>query len=430
MRSPLTRRRLLTSGAGLAAAAALPTLTGCGPWAGAEADPETLVIHTQLGTTAPGSATYLAVLDDFRRENPGLTVKSLLSGDDLAQVYETSRLARKEADVVMVNLYDKTLAWTGVGATVDVRSRLDAWGLRERVLPDALRTWTDGQGRLRAFPYFAANWPVAWNTELLQRAGVDAVPTTGEELITAARRLRRAGTAPVTIGGNDWTGQKLLSQIIQTFLSAEETAHLYRTGDFSGSRAVREGIDYFVELRDAGVFADKAQGLTSDSMMTQFHTEQAAVESAMSSALAQVPGRVARHTTVGGWPLAPHAAHRRPTIMRTYTLTGLWISPNGARKKAAVERFVRFLYRPEVVSRFVTESGRDMALHTGTVSTRFPLVAAAQRLGDSVSQVEVPDVWVPPVANQPLITATSTAFTRGTSAAEVRSALEAAYRGV
>ncbi|MFI1735652.1 ABC transporter substrate-binding protein [Streptomyces acidicola] len=429
MRSSLTRRGLLAAGSGLAAAAALPAVSGCSSLAAAASDPDTLVVHTQLGTTAPGSATYLSALDRFRAQNPGLKVKNLINGDDLGQVYETSRLARKEADVVIVNLYDKTLAWTDVDATVDVGGYLDDWGLRERVLPAALSAWTDGKGRLRAFPYFATNWPVAYNRALLDRAGVDAIPTTGDQLIAAARKLRAKGVAPVTVGGNDWTGQKLLAQIIQTFLTPDEARHAYSTGDF-GSRGAREGIEYFTTLRDAGVFADKAQGLTSDTMNTQFNTQAAAAQSAMSSALARVPENVARHTEVGGWPLADGAAHDKPTVIRAFTLIGFWISPNGVRKIEHVEKFIRFLYGPDTVARFVQESGRDMALHTDAVSADFPLVAAAQRLGSGVSEVLLPDVYVPPAATQPLITATSTSFTRGTSAARVRAALESAYRSV
>ncbi|MEU1295789.1 ABC transporter substrate-binding protein [Streptomyces sp. NPDC005840] len=427
MRSSLTRRGLLAAGSGLAAAAAVPALSGCSSLAAADSDPDTLVIHTQLGTTAPGSPTYLAALDRFREENPGLAVKNLINGDDLGQVYETSRLARKEADVVMVNLYDKTLAWTDVDATVDVGGYLDDWGLRDRVLPAALSAWTDDKDRLRAFPYFATNWPVAYNRALLDRAGVGAIPTTGDELIAAARKLRAKGIAPVTVGGNDWTGQKLLAQIIQTFLTQDEARHAYSTGDF-GSRGARAGIEYFTTLRDAGVFADKAQGLTSDSMTTQYNTQAAAVQSAMSSALAKIPEDVVRHTEVGGWPVADGAAHEHPTVIRAFTLIGFWISPNGVRKIEHVERFLRFMYRADTVSRFVTEAGRDMALRTDTVSTGFPLVAAAQRLGSGVSQVLLPDVYVPPSATQPLITATSTSFTRGTSPARVRAALESAYR--
>ncbi|SCX93645.1 carbohydrate ABC transporter substrate-binding protein, CUT1 family [Streptomyces sp. 136MFCol5.1] len=427
MRSSLSRRGFLAAGSGLATAAALPALSGCSTLASADSDPGTLLVHTQLGTTAPGSATYTAVVKAFHKENPGLRVKNLVNGDDLPQVYETSRLARKEPDVVMVNLYDKTLAWTDVGATVDVKGYLDDWRLRERVLPAALEEWTDSKGRLRAFPYFATNWPVAYNTALLERAGVDSVPTTGDQLIGAASKLRAKGVAPVTVGGNDWTGQKLLAQIIQTFLTPDEARKVYTTGDFS-SKGAREGIDYFVQLRDAGVFADKAEGLTSDTMTTQYNTEAAAIQSAMSSALAKVPAGPAGHTEIGGWPLAPGASHGKPTILRSYTLIGFWISPNGVKKLPSVEKFLRFMYRPDVVSRFITESGRDMALVTDTVSKEFPLVAKAQQLGDRVGQVLLPDLYVPPTATQPLITATSTAFTRGTSAAAVRSALESAYR--
>lgn len=427
MRSSLTRRGLLAAGSGLAAAAALPALSGCSSLFASDSDPDTLVVHTQLGTTATGSPTYLAAVDRFRKENPGLKVKNLINGDDLGQVYETSRLARKEADVVMVNLYDKTLTWTDVDATVDVKGYLDDWGLRERVLPAALSAWTDDKGRLRAFPYFATNWPVAYNRALLDKAGVDAIPTTGDQLMAAAKKLRAKGIAPVTVGGNDWTGQKLLAQIIQTFLTEDEARHAYSTGDF-GSRGARAGIEYFTMLRDAGVFADKAQGLTSDIMSTQYNTQAAAAQSAMSSALAKVPADVARHTEVGGWPLAEGAAHDRPTIIRAFTLIGFWISPNGVHKIEHVEKFLRFMYRADTVSRFVTESGRDMALRTDTVSKDFPLVGAAQRLGSTVSEVLLPDVYVPPAATQPLITATSTSFTRGTSPAKVRAALESAYR--
>nr|WP_202539318.1 ABC transporter substrate-binding protein [Streptomyces sp. SID8379] len=424
----MSRRGFLAAGGSLAAASALPALSGCSSLAAADDDPDTLVVHSQLGTTAPGSPTYLAALDRFRKES-GLKVRNLVNGDDLAQVYETSRLARKEPDVVMVNLYDKTLAWTDVGATVDVKGYLDDWGLRERVRPVALDAWTDGKGRLRAFPYFATNWPVAFNRALLDRAGVDRVPVTGDELIGAARKLRRKNLSPVTVGGNDWTGQKLLAQVMQTFMSQDEAKHVYTTGDFGG-RDVRRGIEYFVELRDAGVFTDKAQGLTSDTMTTQFNTQAAAMQSAMSSALAKIPDAVVKHTDVGGWPLAPGAAHDKPTIIRSYTLIGFWISPNGTKKIDAVEKFLKFFYREDTVARFIKESGRDMALRSDAVSSGFPLVAAAQRLGSDVSEVLLPDVYVPPAASQPLITATSTSFTRGTSAAKVRSVLEAAYRGV
>ncbi|GAA1365354.1 ABC transporter substrate-binding protein [Streptomyces beijiangensis] len=418
----------MSAGAALAAGVAAPALSGCGVMGGDDSDPDTLVLHSQLGGTAPGAATFRAVLDTFRKENPGLKVKVLINGDELGQVYETARLARKEADVVMVSLYDKTVEWTELGATVPVGGYLDQWGLRERILPKALTEWTDEKNRLRALPYIASNWPVAFNRDVMRKAGVDEIPRSGDELIAAAKKLRAKGTAPVTIGGNDWTGQKLLAQIIQSFVTAEQTKSLYRTGDFGALSGVRDGVQYFVELRDAGVFTDKAQGLTTDSMTTQFNTGAAAMESAMSSALGKVPDNVARHTDVGGFPLPTGAVHPKPTILRTFTVNGFWISPNGTKKIETVEKFVRFMYRKDVVARFVTEGARDMAVKTETLSDGFPLVAKAQQLGDSVSQVVLPDLYVPPSAVQPMIQATSTAFTPGTSANRIISALQGAYR--
>lgn len=425
MRSPMNRRGFMALGAGLAA---VPALSACGAFSAYGSDPDTLVIHSQMGGNAPGSPTFRAVVNQFRKENPDITVKNLINGDDLGQVYETSRLARAEADVVMVNLYDKTLSWTEVGATVPVGGYLDDWGLRERIIPKAVTEWTDTEGRLRAFPYIGTNWPIAYNHALLERAGVDTPPTTSDELVAAAKKLRGKGITPFTVGGNDWTGQKLLAQIIQTFLTPAEARHLYREGDFSGSRGAQEGIAYFVDLRDAGVFADKAQGLMSDSMTTQFNTGHAAMQSAMSSALASVPDNVVKTTSVGGFPLPEGAVQKKPTILRTYTVSGFWISPNGVKKIRTVERFIRFMYRPEIVDRFVTEGGRDMSVVTKALSTDFPLVAKAQQLGDSVGQVVLPDQYIPASAAQPLIQATSTAFTPGTSARAIRTALESAYR--
>ncbi|WP_019547725.1 extracellular solute-binding protein [Streptomyces sulphureus] len=420
----LNRRRFLATAAGGLIA---PALAGCGSLTSGY-EPDGLVLHSQLGGSTPGAPAFAAAVDTFRKRNPRTPVKVLSNADDLQQVYETSKLAGKEADIVLVNLYDKSLAWTEVGATVPVNGHMKRWGLHERVLQGPLREWTDGKGRLRGFPYLRTNWPVAFNTTLLERAGVDGVPTTVDQLLTAAKKLRRKGISPVTIGGNDWSGQKLLLQVMQTYMRPAEAKEVMRTGDFSGSRGARRGLELFVELRKGGVFADSAQGLTSDLMTTQVSTQKAAIASMLSSAMGKVPRSAAEHITVGGWPVPDDAVYERPTIMRANASLGMWISPNGEEKIDRVERFIRFMYSEEIVSRFV-HGGRDMALRTDQFSTEYPLVAAGQKLtSDDVSECVTPDVYVPAAATQPLIQATGVAFSPGSDARKVRTALEKAYR--
>ncbi|MFG3260041.1 ABC transporter substrate-binding protein [Streptomyces sp. NPDC048172] len=427
MSPALNRRRFLAASATGAAGLLAPAVTGCGAVTGGY-EPDGLVLHSQLGGSTPGAPAFAKAVDTFRRRNPKIPVKVLTNADDLQQVYETSKLAGKEADLVLVNLYDKSLAWTEVGATLSVDRYMSRWGLRERLLAGPVEEWTDGKGRLRGFPYLRTNWPVAFNTALLERAGVDEVPRTTDALLDAAKKLRRKGIIPVTIGGNDWSGQKLLLQVMQTYMKPGEAKSVMRTGDFSGSPGARRGIELFVELRDGGVFADSAQGLTSDLMTTQISTQKAAIASMLSSAMGKVPDSAAENITVGGWPIPDDAVYEKPTIMRANASMGIWLSPNGEQKLDRVERFVRFMYSEDTVSHFV-HGGRDMALRTDQFSTEYPLVAAGQRLSDNdVSECVTPDIYVPAAATQPLIQATGVAFSPRGSARQVRTALEKAYR--
>jgi multiple sugar transport system substrate-binding protein len=414
----------------LAGGALLAGATGCAALTPAGTGPRALLVHSSLGGTSPGADVFAEAVARFRAAQPDMELAVVTNGSDLPIVYETSRLAGKEADVVMVNLVGNQLSWTELDATVPVQGYLRDWGLEERVLPASRAEWTASDGDLRAFPYFASTWPVAYNTALLEQAGVK-VPATAEELVATARALRAAGVGPVTVGGSDWTGQKLFCQIIQAYVTPDEAAQFFTTGDLDAHPDVARGIAHFVQLRDEGVFVDQAQGLTSDLMTSQYNSGRAGMQMAMTSALAKTPAEVAATTTVGGWPLPADAVHPHPTMMRGYSVLGLWISPSGQEKIDLVERFVRYLYQEDVAAEFVERSGRDLALVTDARSDAFPLVAAAQRLtADDVTEVLLPDLSVPTQANEPLIQAAGLAFAPGSTAERIGQALVGAYRQV
>ena len=150
----------------------------------------------------------------------------------------------------------------------------------------------------------------------------------------------------MTTGGNDWTGQKLLAQIIQTFLTEDEAEHVFADRGLQREPGRAEGIDYFVELRDAGVFVDKAQGLTSDSddhpvqHRVRGHRVRDVLGAGRGAGEGGAPDRGGRLAARAG-----SGPHDKPTILRTYTLIGLWISPNGTKKIEASEE-VRALHVP------------------------------------------------------------------------------------
>lgn len=426
MTDGISRRTLI--GAGLGAGILAPILAGCSALTPASSGPGTLSVHTQLSGAVAGAQTFTDVVAAYRRRTDR-KVALLSNGSDLPIVFETSSLAGKEADVAIVNMVGRTLSWTGEDATIDVSRYLDEWDLRDKIIPEALEEWTDDQGRLRAFPFTRTNWPVSYNTALLEEAGVSEIPTTSDALIAAADRLRSAGIGPVTVGGSDWSGQKLLMQVIQGFVSQDEAAEVFSTGRISESAGAVRGVEHFVELRDAGVFVDSVQGFTSDSELTQFTTRKAAIVPAMSSALALVSKERAAEVTVGGWPVpSEDAAIAHPSVIKSYNGHGIWISENGRAKLDLVKPFVQYLYSSAVTSEFILDSGRDMSRITDTVSRDFPLVAQASKLtDDQVTPVMLPDLLVPDSAYEPMIRATSLAYGSGTSAERIIDLFERAY---
>jgi len=424
----ISRRTLL--GAALSGGIITPLLAGCGALVPASSGPNALTVHTQISGAVAGAQVFSDVVAAYQRST-ARKVALLKNGSDLPIVFETSTLAGKEADVAVVNMMGRTLAWTRLGATVPVNDYLDDWGLRDAIIPEALAEWTDEEGRLRAFPFTRTNWPVSFNTALLEEAGVGAIPTTSDELVAAADALRSHGIGPVTVGGSDWSGQKMFLQILQGFITQDEARTVFSTGKISESPGAIAGVEHFVELRDAGVFVDNVQGYTSDSELTQFNTRKAAIVPAMSSALALVPNERAAEVTVGGWPVpSSGGVLDRPSVIRSFNGHGIWISENGLKKLDLIKPFVQHLYTPEVTDEFILGSGRDMSRITDTVSRDFPLVAQGSRLtDDDVSPVMLPDLLIPDAVFEPMIQATALAY--GSASAErIIDAFEKAYQAV
>lgn len=408
-RPPIPSRRSIL-GLGTAALAA-PWLAGCGSLIPASDRAGAISVHTQLSGAVAGAVQFAQATRSYEQRS-GHPVALLQNGADLPIVFETSSLARKEADAAIVNMQGRTLTWTRLGATIPVQDLLDEWDLRALIMPEAITEWTTQEGDLRAFPFTRTIWPVSFNTVLLERAGVSEIPQTSEQLVEAADALRSKGIGPVAVGGADWTGQKMFLQILQGFVTQDEARTVFSTGKLSESAGALAGVEHFVELREAGVFIDDAQGFTSDSQLTQFNTGKAAIVPAMNSALALVPRDRAAEVTVGGWPVPSRGAViDRPSIIRSFNGHGIWISARGEEHLDLIKPFVQNLYSDAVIDRFILGSGRDTSRITETVPTDFPLVAQSARLTDKqVTPVMLPDLIIPEAAFEPMTQATASAF--------------------
>lgn len=426
---------MITTRTGAAAAicgiALVASLTACagGSSSGGSGDASELTVLSLMTKGTPSGDVFHAQVADFE-EQTGIKVKVVDASQDIDQVFETSVAADSQADIVAVNLYDKTTAWLENGITLDTSSYAQDWGVEGGWVPEAVSDWTTADGKLRGFPYSGFSWPILYNTSLLEQAGVDGIPQTIDELIDAAGKLRAAGITPWVNGGSDWNGSKLFSQFIQLYTDADETKALQSEGGYCASEDAMKGIDTFVEVRDAGVFVDNIQGYTVDMAQSDYFEGKAAMMSNASWMFSEIPDDVLAGTQLGGLPLPEGSAADKPTIYQAYTGVGFMLSTKAESKIDAVEEFVKYFNQSDVAQNFVSDASSVLALSDPAVSevaTNTLLKDAQSTLLDETQIAVLPDLQVPATASASVDKAAAQAFGPGVDAQTICGALDAAY---
>jgi multiple sugar transport system substrate-binding protein len=363
---------------------------------------ESIKVLSRWASGTAEAAFQQQVIDKFT-EGTGIEVEVVDGLETIDDQYETAIAAGQEPDVVIVNLFDKTLGWLEAGVIKPTDQYLKDWGLADKIDEAALTQWRQGQkpdGELQGIPYSGFSWPVWYNTKLLKDAGVTEIPKTTDELIAAARKLRDKGIAPMIVGGNDWSGQKLFYQITQSYLTPDATKKIMSEGGYCSSPEMMKGIELFTELRDGGVFVDNVQGFTADNMNNTYYSQKAAMMPAGSWAFTgavEAGTGVVENTTLGGFPVPEDGVADTPTAYKGYTGVGFMISNKGAEEGRieAVRKFVEAFYADEAVGEFVT-TANNLTPVEGDYSSyaKNPLLAQALGLDGKVGELVLPDVWI------------------------------------
>ncbi len=410
--------------------ALVPILSSCGgqPSTGGSSQSETSfsILHI-TGKATPSGVLFQQILSDFGKQNH-LTINQTIAPTNAPTVYETSLLAGKEPDVVMVNLADKATAWSKEGATVDVKDYAQQWGITSQLIPESVREWTQN-GKLAAFPYNGFKWPIWYNMSLLNSVGITQAPTTTDELFADGKKLRAAGKGGFVVGGNDWSGDTLFTQIMESYMPTSDIASTFTNGTFCSNPNVMKGIKLFTQYRDSGVFVNDVAGLTADQMNSQFYTSGASMMSAGSWAFAGASSDLASHIYLGGLPVPSDAAYPKPTAYQGYTSMGIWISPNGQKHLDVVRKFVQYMFSPNVIGEQVAQGMIPTVTNVQLATNVNPLLKqAATQLDSRVSYVATNDPYVPGNVQSNIIRATALAYTKGQNSTQICQALEGAYK--
>ena len=428
--------RLISRRVAGAALATLAVISMSGVVAPANAADQTINVLSLYHTSGktPEAEAMKLLISNFEKATGAKVNLVEASASNLVTTYNSDLLAGKAADVMFVNLFDGTSAWLEDGASVPVDGYIKQWGLDKALQAAAIDDWRakTGSGAVQGFPFAGFTWPVWYNTSLLKKAGVNSVPQTTTDLIAAAKKLQAKGIAPIVVGGSDWSGNKLWSQIVETYMSPTEAKKVFAKGGYCASANAMKGINLFTQLRDAGVFVKGVEGYTADQMNTAYYTGKAAIMPAGSWAMPNTPKAIASVTTMGGMPVPTGAYYKKPTAFQAYSAVGLFVGPAGLKKLSLVKSFVQTLYSAEVVAKFVSDVAIVPATKTpltaASLASASPLLAqSVTKLPSKVDYALFPDAYVG-ANGTALSKASALAYGKGVSAARICKAADAATK--
>lgn len=351
-----------------------------------------------------------------------------VNGEDLSMTFEAASIAGEQADIVILNLTPDTVDWLPNGLVVDPTQYLEEWGFKGQIQPAAIAAWTNDAG-LNGFPFQGFNWPIWYNTALLEKAGVASVPKTFDELITAVKALRAAGIQPFALGGKDWTAQNFVTWTGQQYITPEKAAEVFAKGDWCDPDVVK-GLELFVRMRDEGAFIDNVAGYASDQMTNAYFTGEAAMMPSGSWAYTNAPPDIAEATELAGFPVPEGGHYTMPTAYNGFN-TGFFLSPKGVENLDAVKQFFQYMYTSDVLKGWVSEASQTLAVTAESVAgatSDSPLVIKGSQVTDgNTSYMLLPDPYLPEGTDWgPTVTSEFLGQT-GTTAADLCQKLEQQY---
>ena len=211
----MSRQRVLMLGAvvgvlSLAAVVVVTTAAGSGKSNGATSAVSGKIAVMAIWTGAE-QKSFQAVIDGFKKVNPGVSVSYTSGGDQLPTVLATAIQGGNPPDVAMLGQPGLVKDFVNKGALKPITFALPT--IRANFAP-VWSTLGTVNGKLYGLIWKGANKSTVWyNVASFKNAGVTA-PKTWPQLVAAAKTLRASGTKAYSIGGADgWTLTDLFENI-------------------------------------------------------------------------------------------------------------------------------------------------------------------------------------------------------------------------
>ena len=226
-----------------------------------------LVFWTQWNETETQGQVFQEYADDFMAQHEGVEIEIQFCGRDINKTLKAAMDGGETIDIFDyplaygAELADKTLDLTDYLA--QSYSSTDGKSLGEVIAPSLLataRAQTQVEDQQLAVGYSPYMLSFMYNADIFAEAGIDAVPTTWEELDAACAAIKATGVAPITFDDaySYWLPGMYLSREKGEEFIAELIADT--TGEMWRDEAVVKMAKAFEDFAGKGYFHENVAG--------------------------------------------------------------------------------------------------------------------------------------------------------------------------
>jgi raffinose/stachyose/melibiose transport system substrate-binding protein len=191
----------------------------------ASAQAEEIKLWTLNFANDSANKAFQGIVQQFEKDNPGVTVKVETRGvDEHKSALRVAAGSDQGPDIFF--------SWAGLGLGGEfIKSGLAApmdkfyaqYHWDDEFLPTALSFSKQYPGGRFGVPYTFHGEAIYYNKALFAKAGISAPPSTYDELVADADKLKAAGIPAITFGGTvNWHVMRLMDEILETECGAAQ----------------------------------------------------------------------------------------------------------------------------------------------------------------------------------------------------------------
>lgn len=362
------------SGAGVAVAASIMLITGCGGAGSSDSGGSTgsgKSLEVFSWWTSGSESEALQVLQNaFTAADPGVTFKNAAvsggGGSNARTVLSTRLQGGNPPDSWQLHPDQDLMSVVEDGSVADVTDLYQQQGW-EAKLPESVKAMLQKDGKYYAVPVNAHRANVLWtNPGVLKKAGVElSESTTAADFVADLPQLKAAGVAPVCLGAKDpFAPAQLLEAFLLANVGADGWKQLLSGGLPFDDGKVRTAVTQFAEV---------LKNVNSDSAVLTW--DQAAIQTSEGKCAA---------TLMGDWAFGEFLAKGKkdgtdfshvtfPGTAGLFDFVGdAFVIPAQNAPNAAAEKvWLTQLLKPEVQAQFNLKKGSAPVL-AGTSMDGYP----------------------------------------------------------